>query len=122
LAEELASWWQPGRYRVASIQIDLRIGGTYEIVMLDPSGARQRLFGTYLEIIPHERLVMTWQLEGSPADDDYEARLTLEFIQQTDNSTLMHLTHERLRPEGSEKFAAGWDSLLPKLEQHLEST
>jgi glutathione S-transferase len=118
--EDLAAWWRPGRYRVEAVHIDLRVGGAYEILMLDPNGQRQRLFGVYVEVVAPERLVMTWTLEGSPADDGYEALLTLEFREASGN-TLLRLTHEKLRPSALKNFDAGWEGLLPKLANQLEA-
>jgi uncharacterized protein YndB with AHSA1/START domain len=117
-AEELASWWRPGGFRAERVRIDLRVGGRYEILMVDPEGSRQRLSGVYVEIARPERLVMTWRLEGSPADDGYEALLTLVF-EQAPGGTLLQLKHERLRPAGRNRFGEGWDGLLPKLASYI---
>jgi glutathione S-transferase len=117
--KEIMAWWRPGHYRAESVSLDLRVGGAYEILMVDREGARQRLFGIYLEIVAPERLVMTWQLEGSPADDGYEALLTLTF-HEAPGGTVLQLTHERLRLAGIRAFDAGWEGLLPELALHLE--
>jgi glutathione S-transferase len=117
--KELIAWWRPGHYRAESVRIDLRVGGTYEILMVDREGTRQRLSGIYREIVAPERLVMTWRLEGSPADDGYEALLTLTF-HEAPGGTVLQLTHERLRWAGIRAFDAGWEGLLPKLASHLE--
>jgi uncharacterized protein YndB with AHSA1/START domain len=69
---ELAAWWCPGGYQTEYVHIDLRVGGAYELSMRNPAGSRQRLSGTYRELSAPERLVMTWCLAGSPADDGYE--------------------------------------------------
>jgi uncharacterized protein YndB with AHSA1/START domain len=119
--EDLAAWWRPGGYRVERVHIDLRVGGAYEILMIDAANKRQRLFGKYLEIVVPERLVMTWTLEGSPADDGYEALLTLEFHEPLSGETLLRLTHEKLRPPTVKNFDAGWELLLPRLAEHFAS-
>lgn len=112
-------WWKPGSYHTEKVTIDLRLGGCYEIVMIDPSGRRQRLSGVYLEIDEPRRLVMTWRLEGSPSDDDYEAILALEFVDDAGGCRLL-LEHEKLRRAALADFSAGWDALLPELARHLE--
>ena len=118
--DELRAWWRPGGFRVERLQVDLRIGGAYEILMVDAHGARQRLSGTYVAIEASKRLVMTWRLEGSPDDDGYEALLTLEF-EDDPPGTLLRLRHERLRPEALDMFAAGWEALLPLLGLYLQA-
>lgn len=87
--------------------------------MAGPDGARQRLYGMYVEVLIPELLVMTWNLEGSPADDGYAALLTLEFIEEQ-GGTLLRLRHERLRPDALEMFDAGWEALIPAMAAHLE--
>lgn len=119
--DDLLTWWQPGRYRTESVRIDLRVGGSYEIDMIDPHGRRQRLSGVYIEVEESRRLVMTWRIEGSPADDGYDAILTLEFEADGAGCRLL-LKHEKLRPAGLSAFSAGWDGLLPILANHLEQT
>jgi uncharacterized protein YndB with AHSA1/START domain len=118
--DELKAWWRPGDFRAESVQVDLRVGGAYEIVMVDSRGARQRLSGVYLDVEAPQRLVMTWRLEGSPDDDGYEALLTLEFDADPPG-TLLRLRHERLRPEVLKMFAVGWEALLPTLGLHLQT-
>ena len=116
--DDLMAWWRPGRFRAESVAIDLRVGGTYEIVMVDPNGARQRVSGVYLEIENAKRLAMTWRLEGSSIDDGYDALLSLNFIGDGDG-TLLELTHEKLRPDGVSRFDDGWERLLPNLGRHV---
>lgn len=117
--EELAAWWRPGRFRAERVVIDLRAGGGCEILMADPEGARQRLHGVYVQVLFPERLIMTWNLEGSPADDGYTALLSLEFMEER-GGTLLRLSHERLRPAALGLFDAGWEALLPRLAGYLQ--
>jgi uncharacterized protein YndB with AHSA1/START domain len=116
--EELRSWWRPGGFSTTAVEIDLRVGGAYRITMLSPNGKPQLLFGTYLEVRPPERLVMTFCLEGSAHDDGYEALLTLAF-KARDTSTEIQLVHEKLPKRSVGMFEAGWQRVLNELRAHM---
>ena len=54
--EHLAHWWDPSQKRLASCDIDLRPHGTFRFI---PRGAKPPFMGTYLDIVPPERLVFS---------------------------------------------------------------
>jgi uncharacterized protein YndB with AHSA1/START domain len=59
--EHVARWWGPQTF-TATCELDLRVGGSYRIVMRGPDGEEGPLTGEFLEITPPERLVMTMDL------------------------------------------------------------
>jgi uncharacterized protein YndB with AHSA1/START domain len=66
--ELVARWWAGERGKVTSIDIDLRVGGTWRYVMEASEGGFEVAFhGEYHEIVPGERLVNTEVFEGMPA-------------------------------------------------------
>jgi uncharacterized protein YndB with AHSA1/START domain len=118
VAEEFRQWWGPGRRTTAAAEMDVRTGGRYRITMQRPDGKRESLFGTYLEVSPPERLVMTWSLEGTETNDGYEARVTLEFkIKGT--GTEVVLVHERLPRRSVSDYDKGWEVSFEQLDRHL---
>jgi uncharacterized protein YndB with AHSA1/START domain len=61
--------------------MDVRIGGRWRVVMLQPDGTRHIAFGTYREVTPPHRLVFThaWvQGDGSSP----ETTVTVEFHEE----------------------------------------
>jgi uncharacterized protein YndB with AHSA1/START domain len=84
-------------------------------------GPLRYLIGTYVEVKPPERLVMTWSSQGSSLHDGYESLLTIEFIAQGTVATEVVLTHERLPNLYVRDFSAGWNSTLEHLEKYLQS-
>lgn len=62
-----AQWWHPHEVIVPreSVRIDLRVGGHYAYLMIDPTGGRWPTVGEYLEIDEPRRLRFSW---GSPDD------------------------------------------------------
>jgi uncharacterized protein YndB with AHSA1/START domain len=79
-------WWVPksmGMFMsLLSCEMDVRVGGTYRLVFgLD--GTEMEVFGTYIEVTPHSRLVWT-NAEG----DEGGAVTTLTF-EETGGQTLL---------------------------------
>ena len=82
--EHVAHWWDPGRERLASCDIDLRPNGTFRFI---PSGTKPPFIGTYRDIVPPERLVFSTVVAPSGA----EAIGTLLF-EERDGYTILRLT------------------------------
>ena len=64
--ELVAQWWSGERGKVTSVDIDLRVGGTWRYVMEANEGFEVGFHGEYREIVPSERLVYTEVYEGMP--------------------------------------------------------
>lgn len=88
--ELLKQWFAPRPYTVPVVKTEMRVGGANLIVMKSPDGQEMPLPGTYLEIVPNEKLVFTdaytgdWKPSGKPfmtvaitfADEDGKTRYT----------------------------------------------
>ena len=59
-AELFRRWWVPKSYGLTllSCEMDVRVGGQYRLVFRHEDST-MAFFGTYVEVIPHERLVWT---------------------------------------------------------------
>ena len=114
--ESLALWMQPeDGMRPASVTVDFRVGGHFEIVM---HGARDfRQHGRYLEIEPARRIVMEWNSEWMPPGER-ETRLTVTFEPVGEEQTRLVLTHDEL-PDGDsyDGHEGGWTRILGEVEQ-----
>jgi uncharacterized protein YndB with AHSA1/START domain len=64
---ELAKWWGPRGFTSPSIEIDLRVGGSYRIAMLPPHGEIFCLTGEFTAIDPPARLAGAFATEGRRA-------------------------------------------------------
>ncbi len=68
----IKQWFAPKPYTVPVAKVDLQVGGSNMIVMKSPEGQEMPNPGTYLEIVPNEKLVFTdaysgdWQPSGKP--------------------------------------------------------
>ncbi|WP_020494981.1 SRPBCC family protein [Sciscionella marina] len=87
-AEYLERWW--GRGNPLDVEIDFRVGGKYRFVER-ADGEEHPFRGEFLEIVPDERIVYTFEYEpmahlGPPCVD------TLEFTGSGDRTTLRSRT------------------------------
>ncbi len=114
-AEHLRRWSCPEGIDIADVQVDLSVGGAFQIRMLNPEGQTHTAYGTYREIERPRRLVYTWDWR----EDDQkvgETLVTVEFNALGD-STEVVLTHERFpSAEAKSEHEKGWSSCLNRLE------
>jgi uncharacterized protein YndB with AHSA1/START domain len=79
--ELMKQWFAPAPWTTSAVEADLRPGGANLIVMRSPDGQEFPNRGTYLEIVPYEKLVFTdaytgdWQPSEKPF---FTAVLTFE--------------------------------------------
>jgi len=86
---------------------EAREGGRFEIVMKAGEDEMPHT-GTYMEIVPHSRIVFTWE---SPFSED-DSTVTLEFS-PTGSGTVLTLKHERFMTEESrDNHKGGWTRIL----------
>ncbi|HEU5383331.1 MAG TPA: SRPBCC domain-containing protein [Ktedonobacteraceae bacterium] len=106
--EALASWLRPRGRAVTVRSLDVRVGGSFRFE-LENGGS---IVGTYLRILPPEKLVFTWSGEFI---QNRETIVTLDFLDQGPVTEVV-LTHEGLStPDLRALFASGWPSLFDAL-------
>jgi uncharacterized protein YndB with AHSA1/START domain len=97
------------------VAMDARTGGTYRIVFVRADGERLPVGGTYREVLPPERIVMTWRWEEDDAADEYDSLVTLEFNEVADGTEVV-LTHAHIASAKSrERHEEGWTFILERL-------
>jgi uncharacterized protein YndB with AHSA1/START domain len=109
---KMAQWFYGMETGQARVTCDFRVGGKYSIEM---SNDEQQCVptGEYLEIIPPEKLVFTWSVDGLVKN----SKVTIELFEKG-NHTEFVLTHE-LPPDVSELHQHGWANCLDHLEALL---
>jgi uncharacterized protein YndB with AHSA1/START domain len=129
-AQELCKWWGPKNFSSPFCSIDLRIGGEYHYCSRSPYGVDFFSKGTFLEIIPGERIVATDSFSdawgniisassvGLPSRWPSTLLLTVTF-EEHDQGTLFTLRHEGLPGEMIRHCTTGWSEALDKLEAIL---
>jgi uncharacterized protein YndB with AHSA1/START domain len=118
-AEGIAHWWGPDAGPVLVAESDPRVGGRYRVRflrMLDSTEYESS--GEFLEIVPPERVVMSWRWKGGVPDPG-ESRVEIT-IKTVAEGTELTFVHSQLRDEeASRSHEEGWAGSLDKLEAYL---
>ena len=113
--ESLQQWFCPETVSLAKVELDVRVGGHFRIVMRDETKDLAHT-GEYREIVPPQRLVFTWRSSGTY---DQETLVTVEFHGRG-KMTEIELTHELLPDvDAAGSHTRGWQSIMEKLARHL---
>ena len=117
-AKELALWFAPSSdYTTIITELDLRVGGKYQLEMHHKNGNVHQLHGTYRQIKPPEKLVYTWNWQKDESKP--ESVVTIEF-RDLGGSTEVCLTHEHLpNAEEREKHSHGWTGCFDQCQKYL---
>jgi len=112
--EALEYWFRPRGMGVTVSKLEARVGGSFRFDVEDGGS----IVGTYLHIVPPEKLVFTW---SGGATQGRETVVTLDFLDQGPVTEVV-LTHEGLStPELRALVGTGWPSLLDALAEVLSS-
>jgi uncharacterized protein YndB with AHSA1/START domain len=109
--EHVRKHFAPFEEEVTVCSIDLRVGGSYHIVMVTKDGIECSFRGTYLEVEAPNRTVETWLFDGWP---DAEAIETMD-LQESDGVT--KLTYRlAFRDRAGRDHMAKYDGLVSSME------
>ncbi len=115
-AEALKQWMGPGPVICLETEVDLRVGGSYRILMQSPDGERHDVSGVYREIQPNRKLAFSWRWRSTPERDSL---VTIE-LRAIDTGTELTLTHEQFANEATrDHHQQGWEGCLEKLSRFI---
>jgi len=114
-SDQFVKWFGPradGRLEVD--KFDCSVGGGYDVTMVFADGDRVQLTGSYQELDPPKKIVLTWQWAPTGAAPSYETLVTVDLV-PTDLGTHLTLTHERFATAETRDEHKGWGPILTKL-------
>jgi len=118
---EALKQWHCGT--VSEVVMDLKVGGEFLIrFQPEPEGDCEHhvVRGKYLIVDKPSRLQYTWKWDGAEMDDSV---VTVDFVEQGPESTLLKIAHEKLSDEKSRNdHGQGWNACLAGVEMHLAKT
>ena len=118
-AEGVTQWWGPDAGPVLVAEVDPRVGGRYRVRFLRMfDGVEYESSGEFLEIVPPERVVLSWRWKGG-VEDPGESRIEIT-LKAVPEGTELTFVHSQLHDEETRRsHEAGWTGSLAKLEAHF---
>ncbi len=110
-------WWSGDRGEVTSVEVDLRVGGTWRYVMTANGGFEVAFHGEYREVVPDERIVSTEVFEGYA---DAEAVSTTTFTEHDGRTTLALLVDHLSKETRDAHINSGMEAGMQQSMDHLE--
>jgi uncharacterized protein YndB with AHSA1/START domain len=108
-------WMCPGDVVSAQATLDVRVGGSFRLVMKSKDKDHVHI-GTYQVVEPPSKLAFTWSGADNPGD---MTLVTVEFFAHGDESELV-LTHERFRKADlAQRYETGWGTIADKFAAYL---
>lgn len=134
--ETFKKWYGPKGFTCPVAKIDFRVGGKYLNSMRSPDGTEYWGTGTYREIVPMEKIVMTdsfadengnvvppthYGMDYGVEDVSMELEATLTFEKLEGNKTRMSLAYVGF-PKGvvRDQANAGWNETFDKMAEVLK--
>jgi len=118
--QKIVCWFGPTQTTDGSVQadMDVRVGGRYQIGFTTEDGERHEVGGVYREVVPYSRLQFSWAWHSTP---ERESLVTITVAKDGDGSILT-LHHEQFFDDKArEGHQRGWTGTLEKLERFLTS-
>jgi uncharacterized protein YndB with AHSA1/START domain len=112
--DKVAIWWAPEGLTIPreSVVVEPRVGGRFELDMVDPSGQTAPLRAEFVEFEPPVLIVL--RVEPMPEAGMGETVLRAEF-EAEGSGTRLRVADGPLPEELYENASAGWDSVISNL-------
>jgi uncharacterized protein YndB with AHSA1/START domain len=118
--EVMRRWYHCGPdWATPEVEVDLRIGGKFRVVMRKPDGSEVELSGEYTEIDRPHRLGMTCRFSDDPSGAEQSLELSFS---DSDGATTVVLVNSRIPTEARRASQQwGWGLCSDELERALGS-
>ena len=132
--EGFESWWGPEGFRVDVHALDARVGGElrYDMIADAPEQvaamkrmgrpASHKTHGTFTELRPRERLVLTHIIDFLPGVTPYESTIVAEFFAAGDRVRMVVTLHGMHDETFTRMQVEGFTSQLGKLDKRFGAT
>ncbi len=88
--QHLEKWWGPNGFRTESVKMDLRAGGSWQLIMHAPDGREFRNRVAYVEVTAPERIV--YRHEGDGGKVSFDSKTTFDDLGEGRTRVTMHQT------------------------------
>ncbi len=132
--KDLMPWFCPKPWQTTECEIDLRPGGKFHTVMQGPNGERHDNVGTYLEVIPNERLIWTSTMgpgfrpnvrKIEDVADEFHFTAVIDLAPSGKGTkytaTVIHGDEASARKHEAMGFNEGWGKALDQLVEYVKT-
>jgi uncharacterized protein YndB with AHSA1/START domain len=116
--EHLARWWGPKDFTVPSVKADFREGGAWRSCIRSPEGRDYWARGTYREIAPPSRIVLTFTWEE---EDAMDTLITVTFEEVEAGTRLTFHQTPFTTIESRDGHMEGWSECIDRLEAYVST-
>jgi uncharacterized protein YndB with AHSA1/START domain len=119
-ADAMAKWLPPNGFTGRVHHLDAKVGGTYKMSFTNFTTGRSHSFGgTYLELVPHERIRYTDQFDDPNLPGEMRTTVTLKKVScGTELTVVQEGLPEVIPPEAC---CLGWQESLTLLANLVEA-
>jgi uncharacterized protein YndB with AHSA1/START domain len=116
--EHLKRWMGPCNLTMVVCDSDFRVGGSYRFVLRAPNGQEAGFGGTFIEIVPPERIVRTFVFEPFP---DAEAVETLQLDERNGQTTITTTTVHKTVESSDGHLGSGMEAGMTEGYERLDA-
>ena len=102
---------------VQKAEVDLRVGGAYEINFKDSDLSEHACHGMFIEIVEKSKLVFSWEWKSEPGHISQVEVNLFPFGEKTK----MIFEHRNLNPESIHNYEIGWAGGFNKFDKALKT-
>ena len=123
-ADHIKRWFSPKTYSVPDARVQMHVGGHFDVCMRGPYGGERLIRGTFVEVIPYNRLVIEMRVVDAEREPLFNARTEVTFADDV-IGTRMDLvqTYVFVDPAMAAPMvwgaSEGWRTTLDKLQKEV---
>lgn len=102
--------------RVLKAELDVRVGGGFEVTFADSDGTLHTASGVYQHVEPNKKLEFSWGWKSEPG---VETQIKILF-EPSGDGTKMEFEHGGLVHASSHDYQSGWRSTFQKIDKIFE--
>jgi uncharacterized protein YndB with AHSA1/START domain len=118
--EHMIKWWGPKDFETTHLELDFRVGGAYRACIYRADYGENWMHGRFVEIVPNERIVFTFQWEGKADGIGAETLITVTFSEHDGKTTQTFHQAPVLDTDLRDSHIGGWSELIDKEQTYAE--
>lgn len=122
-ADHVKRWFSPETFTVPDAKVEMRVGGPFEVCMRSPTGEEHWTRGTFVEVVPHSRLVIDTRITDNAGKPLFGAYTEVDFTDALGGTRMdVVQTYTLIDPSVAWMVAGapeGWRTTLDKLEKEV---